>query len=523
MTDISPGENNRTDNSGNVPKIEDLVLKIEKLEKSIGCLSRGGMLSSQDFWDLVVTNNQNEYLIAHSKGDWNKPVMFKNIEVSISDDIQEKITVKKACFLIRPFDPFKVTTFSYDLAIGDQYYSLCDIERRKHLLEDNYYIKPRETIIVLTEEEIALPPDYSATIWPRFNHVREGIFQSMVKIDPTWRGQIAVAITNLSPAEYPINRGDLFATLIIYELTRRSIITLKHPTYLDTLDPIKSDNISSEFLKIHNANEIIEKLNEHNLISFCELKEQSSEKEPIEKLYYLLFSNYKELTASKFNKLKIIFNEPYWKKMVDETIKNKILNIKSKQAFGLKDLDLIIEGRSKGKRLTAIEIEEEKNILKENLEKITIELEKTAKEFGGPCKFLPIIPEYTMREVENRIVPKIEAEVSANLFPKLVTLTLTVLGLLSLIAAIISLLLGKFPSSAPFFKGIDWPGSIAVIVTVIGFVCLFFLLMLLYGNTIIKNLSQIIAKWRDKEFKEFKNEITTIKKQIEELKNQKTQ
>lgn len=191
--------------------------RIEQLEKILSKAPRGGMLSSQDFLDLSVSkDDKDKYIIAHKAREFDNNIMWREFSYETDKPIDirptnNSLNYRKARFLIDPFKPLNVTTFSYDLSIGEEIYSIRKrgnslfFENMKYedMKEKEYPFEPGETIIVLTEEYIALPPQYSATIWPRFGLVSEGIFQSMVKIDPTWRGQLAVALTNFSPAIYP--------------------------------------------------------------------------------------------------------------------------------------------------------------------------------------------------------------------------------------------------------------------------------------------------------------------------------
>jgi len=176
-------------------KLDDLEKQIEELKK------RGaGMLSSKDFRERVITEKKEKYKEkyieiknAFFERDWNK--------------------VGRS-FIIEPYDELNLTPFSYDLSIGNEIFSVRKKDRMRKRLP--YHVEPGETIIVLTKEFIALPPCYSATVWPRFNLVREGIFQSMVKIDPTWYGKLGVAITNFSSRTIKLIEGKAFGTLILY-------------------------------------------------------------------------------------------------------------------------------------------------------------------------------------------------------------------------------------------------------------------------------------------------------------------
>lgn len=339
------------------PSVDELSSHVKLLEECIKKLSRGGMLSSRDFFDLHVTKEEEkDYLEKHRSKDWDASSMYKNVKVQINnpDDISKLITIDqcRAKFLIKSFHPLNVTPFSYDLSIGNQAYSLKDVKKRSFTLDETipYEIQPRETIIVLTEEYIALPPHYSATIWPRFSHVREGIFQSMVKIDPTWRGKTAVALTNVSPAIYPIIKGQLFATLILYELTRTSKYLLVNTKDIESFEM----DFPETWVGKHDKAEINDRLSENKLLDLCEFITEGEDRS------YLLFKE-KGRNRNNFEKLLRVYNDREWKSKIREAI-DRVVGIKydddtggefcftekGMDAYDLDNLDRILEGEFLG-------------------------------------------------------------------------------------------------------------------------------------------------------------------------------
>jgi len=167
------------------------------------------------------------------------------------------------------------------------------------------------------------------------------------------------------------------------------------------------------------------------------------------------------------------------------------------EALDLKNLNRILEGTHKGKRLERKDLNEECQLQ---------DLEKVALEYGGPFKWLYSIPELVTNRVEDEIKPRIQADVSADLFPKVVTLTLTVFGLLSLIGAIVSLLLTRFPRTSPI-SNVDWPGTIAWVAVVLGGLNILALLFLLW-----KGFGTRIAE--RKRLNRLEKELQQLKKQI---------
>ncbi len=248
-------------------------------------------------------------------------------------------------FIIRPFDPLQLTPFSYDLQIGEEAFSCKDESLSSFPLAKQaevdgwYWLEPRETVIVRTHEFIALPPCYAATIWPRFNLVREGVFQSMVKIDPTWYGDLGVAITNLSPAKYPIWQLQKFATLIIYELASPTDIELCEPggalpkpirMGIPNLGPRESERIREAHANGGFPDE-------------CSIEDDQ-------------LTIKTALEPEDWAKIRDISLRSEWKNAVNETIMQQVRH-KPMGALGLKQLDLILTKRPKGKRLLRSEVE----------------------------------------------------------------------------------------------------------------------------------------------------------------------
>ncbi len=444
-----------------IPTIEELAEQVKLLQDDLAEVKEksGGMLSSANFREYVITEDipRMKQLFIERKWDQIEP---------------------KQSFIIDPFDPLKLTPYSYDLSIGDEVFSCKSESHSSEILKDSkeeaYKLEPGETIIVRTKEYVALPPCYSATVWPRFNFVREGIFQSMVKIDPTWYGQLGVALTNLSPAKYPIWKGKKFATLIIYELTEDTDIQL-FPRHKMLDEKYQSRIPLTGFERILDQN----KLKEIGLEDKCRIESN----ELIIEL---------ALDQEEFELLLKLSEKSEWQKTV-----GKAIRIKTMDALGLPQLDLILDKDPDGVRLSRNEVLTASITQQDLLD--------TAVERGTPFDLISAIPELIMEKTNNEIMPRIKAEVEASLFPKVVTLTLTVLGFLSLIIAVAAFILDKYKKDSPL-AGIDWPGTVVVMVLVMGVVLLFAMGFLIFP----KSPRDITLAKRKK--KEIQKEIELLRK-----------
>jgi len=122
--------------------------------------------------------------------------------------------------LIYPFNPKDLGPFNYDLHVGDEVFEHGTQQKISMIEEKEVAFKPGDILLVLTREYIGLPREFAASVKPRFCFVREGIIQSMTRIDPTWYGNIAVAIANCSKRRFMLRRNQAFCTLVIHKLDK---------------------------------------------------------------------------------------------------------------------------------------------------------------------------------------------------------------------------------------------------------------------------------------------------------------
>ena len=145
--------------------------------------------------------------------------------------------------LIDPFGPEeKLSISSYDLSIGEEYVSLRDPYNIKKLKEgEAISIDPSETVLILTNEYVALPKNVMAMIVPRARWIFEGSFLNATRIDPTWYGKILVGFTNITKWTMTIGFKKPFCTCYFMECnTAKGHLTKKDVPFLGrtTIDPL---------------------------------------------------------------------------------------------------------------------------------------------------------------------------------------------------------------------------------------------------------------------------------------------
>ncbi len=429
-------ENNKTPEE----RIAALEEEVKKLKKR-----GGGMLSSNNFRKRVIfkrNDDDESYAKIEAwfrKREWDSAKAEKEIrEYKDTPDVYPR-----KCFIIEPYDELNLTPFSYDLSIGNEILSV----RKKDPIRKRlpYKVMPGETVIVLTREFIALPPCYSATVWPRFKLVKEGVFQSMVKIDPTWYGKLGVAITNLSPRTIPLTEGMALGTLVMYELSSN--------TDLDLWKPEKLKDIRVEIPNIPIRKTLQKELVDRGLINVCWVEDNS-----------LVVRGLKK---SSYDDLRKIDGSKPWLDTVEKA-KAKWLECRhgerrsiGMEALGMEDLEKLVEGSAMGETVDPEQVKA--GMVTQDA------LREMAIEYGKPFDLLAAIPKSILEKVEKEIVPHVGPQVGAKLYPQIVQLTLRVLGLLSLIGVAVALAAKYFDLEK------TWIGILAILTIAVMYVVMIFI------------------------------------------------
>jgi dUTP pyrophosphatase len=90
-------------------------------------------------------------------------------------------------------------------------------------VEADMVLRPGETALVPTGFAIALPEGYEAQVRPRsglaIKH-RIGVMNSPGTIDPDYRGEVKVILTNFGAGDFVIRRGDRIAQMVVAPFVR---------------------------------------------------------------------------------------------------------------------------------------------------------------------------------------------------------------------------------------------------------------------------------------------------------------
>ena len=475
---------------------EQLAQKLKKLEEQVAELPKhgGGMLSGADIRKLIIYKEDvDEYLKFFEARDWIG--ISKRTWKQTNGNGADKNGWKKR-FVITNYNELNVTPFSYDLSLGEQIFSIQKPKSGLIALKEEmpYPLKPGETVVVITEEKVAIPHAYSATVWPRFNMVKKGVFQSMVKIDPTWYGKLAVAMLNLSPATVELEKGEAFATLLLYELSKESDVDLWKLEDIQRMGIEVEESIPPEFTR--EIDKIENYIFDKGLRSYYRLKDTS-----------LIVSGIKR---KQVDKLKNCFPDQRWHDFANRLAQKwaKKLNTNGKRmivmpALGMENLWDIVKGISDKGYI------KEKNIRGMPLISNDALIDAAVK-YGEPFDVFARIPDTIIERIEKETIPKIEAEIQSKIQTRVIVLVFSLFGFMSLVLTIL-VMLWRIGGKEFLEKFSNWPGLYATMTTIGG---IFGVAILLLTYTWLTKLK----KGRRREERKLEKQLTEVDRREKELK-----
>lgn len=490
--------------------LEQLHITVKGLQEELDKVKEtsGGILSGGHIRERVLTGEYAEkYLEYFEKRQWKEMSDWWEKKHDNKDGWKKKI-------VITDYNELNVTPFSYDLSMGGQVFS---IQKPKDgvkplSMEKPYPLHPGETVVVITAEKVAIPHAYSATIWPRFNMVKRGVFQSMVKIDPTWHGHLAIAMSNLSPAVVELKYGKAFATLLFYELSKESDVDLWKLKDIQEKGIEVVEKIPKEFIgDIDRIDEHI--FNSKELRGYCYVRDQSIVAWGIKREHVKALKGC--LADERWYALVDRLSKEWAVKVHDETEKRMIVM----PALGMDDLRPIVGELSEEGYMT------EESVLTEVLGDDS--LVEAAVKYGKPFDVFARIPDTIIERIKEETIPKIEAEIESKIQIRVVLLVFSMFGFISLTIAIL-VMMWRVGGEEDFIKNFsNWKGLCATVVVIgvitgIGFLSLI-LTTLRRNRQISKRAKKQERKWRKdikKEKKTIKDSVTKLEKQVKELRQE---
>jgi deoxycytidine triphosphate deaminase len=145
---------------------------------------------------------------------------------------------------IFPYAEECLTPVGYDLRVGPQYASSIDAELYSLKPDDKVVIKPGDTVLITTREDIGMPQNrtISAFITSKVSKVSKGLSHISTNIDPDWKGHLLIALHNPSRNTVSLKYEEAFCTI--------NFIENKTPSFKDCgKESGRSDILLQQFLK----------------------------------------------------------------------------------------------------------------------------------------------------------------------------------------------------------------------------------------------------------------------------------
>lgn len=150
--------------------------------------------------------------------------------------------------MIEPFFEKHLGPCSYDLTIGNEYISLRDPRTVNKLNNDEILkVGPRETVLILTAEYIALPRNIIGFVVPKARWLFEGTSINATRIEPSWYGKLLISFTNNSNSEIRLQKEREFCTCMFAKLDKdvEKILTEERVYFLgrESIGHIRFDHL----------------------------------------------------------------------------------------------------------------------------------------------------------------------------------------------------------------------------------------------------------------------------------------
>lgn len=145
----------------------------------------------------------------------------------LSDKTIREVLERRALIDPIPAD-HRIQPASVDLLLGSEFM----VEGLTYALEDRgiFILEPGEFVLAHTLESVCLPDDIAARVEGKSTHGRRGILIHATAgfIDPGFRGQVTLELTNLGKHSTGIQVGEAIAQICFYQLTTPALRPYGH-------------------------------------------------------------------------------------------------------------------------------------------------------------------------------------------------------------------------------------------------------------------------------------------------------
>jgi len=121
------------------------------------------------------------------------------LEIGTLNDIQIEEYSRDGQLIVRDFEPMQIRQACYELRSGNVYYDLTDGHKRYSVSNDgDILIKPHHMVVIITLEELRLPPDILGRILTKGAFFSLGLSPVNTYADPGFSGKLGIVMFNAS-------------------------------------------------------------------------------------------------------------------------------------------------------------------------------------------------------------------------------------------------------------------------------------------------------------------------------------
>lgn len=113
---------------------------------------------------------------------------------------------------------------SYDLRVGKEYKEHRAVQKHALPCDAALTIRPREAVIIETEEYVHLPRTLFALVVPKVGLLQQGLSNTMSKVDPGYEGHLLVTLFNLGQETVKLKRCAPFCSLCVLRVDTGAIL-----------------------------------------------------------------------------------------------------------------------------------------------------------------------------------------------------------------------------------------------------------------------------------------------------------
>lgn len=140
---------------------------------------------------------------------------FKNYSGTLTDDRIEKLC-EKGILIAQHYKKENIVQACYELTASSIYYDVNDNFKRIDIVEDGYdyiLIKPKQSVVIITQEELNVPPDIIGRVLTKGKLFSIGLSPVNTYADPGFKGNLGIVLYNNSINYLKLKAGSSVAKI----------------------------------------------------------------------------------------------------------------------------------------------------------------------------------------------------------------------------------------------------------------------------------------------------------------------